>query len=411
MTADLALRGRALMGGTVVPDAVVVVRGDRIDRAGPASDVLPGLEEATRASLRTLPDGAVLLPGLVDLHCHGAAGHDHGAADEAGSRLAADHHLRAGTTSALASVVSGSRAATGAAIAALRPLVADEVVTGVHLEGPYLSVARCGAQDPRVLRDPDPGELADWLAAADGAVATMTIAPERPGALDAGTALRSAGAVPAVGHTDADEPTTTRFFRAMAADGRPALVTHLFNGMRPWHHRDSGPVAAALAAAARSEAVVELVADGVHLDDGTVRTLFDLVGPGRIALVTDAMAATGMADGGYRIGELDVVVAAGVARLAPATPGAAPGSIAGGTSRLLDVVRRLVVGAGLPLADVVTAATATPAGVLSRGAEIGALAPGCRADLLVASAELRPLTVVRAGRFVRQPLPDTGGAS
>jgi N-acetylglucosamine-6-phosphate deacetylase len=411
VNADLALRGRAVLGGAVVPDAVVLARGGRIGSAGPASDVLPGLDDATRASVRALPDGAVLLPGLVDLHCHGAAGHDHGAADEGGSRRAADHHLRHGTTSALASVVSGSRTDTGAAIAALRPLVADEVVAGVHLEGPYLSVARCGAQDPRVLRDPDPRELAGWLAAADGAVATMTLAPERPGAVDAGYALRAAGAVPAVGHTDADEPTTTRFCRAMADGGTPVLVTHLFNGMRPWHHRDPGPVAAALAAAARGEAVVELVADGVHLDDGTVRTLFDLLGPGRIALVTDAMAATGMADGAYRIGALDVVVSAGVARLAPTTPGAAPGSIAGGTSCLLDVVRRLVVGAGLPLADVVTAATATPAGVLSRATEMGTITPGCRADLLVVSPELEPLAVVRAGRVVGQPLPHTGGAA
>src|SRR5215218_10626777 len=197
----------------------------------------------------------------------------------------------------------------------------------------------------------------------------------------------------------------------MAAAGTPVLVTHLFNGMRPWHHRDPGPVAAALAAAARGEAVVELVADGVHLDDGTVRTLFDLLGPGRIALVTDAMAATGMADGGYRIGELDVVVSAGVARLAPATPGAAPGSIAGGTSCLLDLVRRLVVGAGLPLEDVVTTATSTPAGVLSQGAEIGTLAAGCRADLLIASPGLEALGVGRAGRFVGPPVPDSGGGA
>jgi N-acetylglucosamine-6-phosphate deacetylase len=146
--------------------------------------------------------------------------------------------------------------------------------------------------------------------------------------------------------------------------------------------------------------VVELVADGVHLDDGTVRTVFDLVGPGRIALVTDAMAATGMPDGGYRLGALDVVVSAGVARLAPEGPGAAPGSIAGGTSRLLDLVRRLVLDVGLPLADVVVAAAATPAQVLGRGSELGTLADGHRADLLVAGPGLEPIAVLRAGRWV-----------
>jgi N-acetylglucosamine-6-phosphate deacetylase len=154
---------------------------------------------------------------------------------------------------------------------------------------------------------------------------------------------------------------------------------------------------------------VELVADGVHLDDGTVRTLFDLLGPSRIALVTDAMAATGMADGSYRIGALDVVVDGGVARLAPTGPGGPPGSIAGGTLRLLDVVRRLVLEAGLPLADVVTAATATPAGVLWRDGEVGSLRAGCRADLVVAGPGLEPLAVLRAGRWVGATWPDDGG--
>jgi N-acetylglucosamine-6-phosphate deacetylase len=400
MTADLVLRGAAVLDTALVGDAVIVVRSGRIDRAGPASDVLPGLDDDGRARLRRIPDGAVLLPGLVDLHCHGGVGSDYAEADPDGARSAAAHHLRHGTTSTLASVVSGTRTATTAAVKALRPLVAEGVLAGVHLEGPYLSQARRGAQNPAVLRDPDPDELAEWLAAGDGAVASMTVAPERPGSAAAAAALRAAGAVPAAGHTDADEAATTAFLRAAAAGGRPALVTHLFNGMRPWHHRDAGPVAAALAAAARGDAVVELIADGVHVDDGTVRTVFDLVGPERIALVTDAMAATGMSDGGYRLGGLDVVVRDGVARLAPTGPGEPPGSIAGGTLRLLDVVRRLVLDAGLPLPDVVTAASATPAGLLGRGADLGALRAGCRADLVVAGSRLEPLAVLQAGRWV-----------
>jgi N-acetylglucosamine-6-phosphate deacetylase len=346
----------------------------------------------------------MLLPGLVDLHCHGAVGHDYADAAPDGVRSAAAHHLRHGTTSSLASVVSGGRDATAAAIATLWPLVEAGVLAGVHLEGPYLSAARCGAQDPRVLRDPDLPELAGWLSAGGGTVSAVTLAPERPGALEAAAAVRAAGGVPSVGHTDADEPTTTGFLRAAAAGG-PVLVTHLFNGMRPWHHRDAGPVAAALAAAARGEAVVELIADGVHLDDATVRTVFDLVGPGRVALVTDAMAATGQADGRYRLGSLDVLVREGVARLAPVTPGGPPGSIAGGTLRLLDVVRRLVLDVGLPLADVVTAASSTPAGVLSQEnppgpRAVGSLRPGCRADLVVTGPAFEPLAVMAAGRWV-----------
>ncbi|HKG52602.1 MAG TPA: amidohydrolase family protein [Actinomycetales bacterium] len=398
----VVLRGPAVLRDTLVTDALVVVSGDRIERSGPASDVLPELDAGTRAAAQPLPEGAVLLPGLVDLHCHGAVGHDYADADQDGARAAAAHHLWHGTTSSLASVVSGSRDATTAAIAALRPLVEDGVLTGLHLEGPYLSAARCGAQDPRVLRDPDLDELAGWLAAAGGAVTSLTLAPERPGALEAAAAVRAAGAVPAVGHTDADEPTTSRFLRQAAGDG-PVLVTHLFNGMRPWHHRDAGPVAAALAAAARGEAVVELIADGVHLDDATVRTVFDLVGPRHVALVTDAMAATGSADGRYRLGSLDVLVSGGVARLAPTTPDGPPGSIAGGTTRLLDVVRRLVLDVGLPLVDVVTAASGTPAAVLSQrrpSPSVGSLHAGSRADLLVAGPGFEPLAVMSAGHWV-----------
>ena len=397
---SVGLRARAVIGAALVPDAVVVVTEGLFSHAGPASDVLPGLDAATRASVRPLPEGSVLLPGLVDLHCHGAVGNDYADAAPEGARSAVEHHLGQGTTSGLASVVSGSRERTAAANATLRPLVCEGLLSGVHLEGPYLSTRRCGAQDPRVLRPPDLEELGGWLSAADGTVATVTLAPELPGAREAASLVRAAGGVPAMGHTDADSQTAAAFLRAQ--DG-PVLVTHLFNGMRPWHHRAAGPVAAALAAAARGEAVVELIADGVHLDDATVRTVFDLVGPERIALVTDAMAATGQQDGRYRLGTLDVLVREGVARLAPSTPGGPEGSIAGGTSRLLDVVRRLVLDVGLPLVDVVTAASATPAGVLHSppGAPpVGSLLVGARADLVVAGSGLEPLAVLSAGRWV-----------
>lgn len=189
--------------------------------------------------------------------------------------------------------------------------------------------------------------------------------------------------------------------RAAGGTGEPGLssratATHLFNGMRPLHHRDPGPVAACLAAAARGDLVVELVADGVHLADGTVRAVFELVGPGSVLLVTDAMAAAGMADGDYQLGPMAVRVGGGVARLI--SPDGSSGSIAGGTAHLLDVVRA-VVGAGVDLVSAVRAATLTPATVLARE-DIGALVVGRRADVLVTDGDLRPLAVHRAGRPV-----------
>jgi N-acetylglucosamine-6-phosphate deacetylase len=230
----------------------------------------------------------------------------------------------------------------------------------------------------------------------------MTVAPEISGVAGPGgviEALAAAGAVPSLGHTDAAAPVVDRAVRdARAALARPGArsarptATHLFNGMRPLHHRDPGPVAACLAAAARGELVVELIADGTHLDLGTVSAVFDLVGPDAIALVTDAMAAAGMADGTYDLGPMRVRVTGGVARLADGD------AIAGGTGHLLDVVRATVA-AGVPLAAAVRAASRTPARVLGRD-DVGALEPGRRADVVVVDAALTPLGVLRAGEWV-----------
>jgi N-acetylglucosamine-6-phosphate deacetylase len=166
--------------------------------------------------------------------------------------------------------------------------------------------------------------------------------------------------------------------------------------MRPLHHRDPGPVAACLAAAARGELVVELVADGTHLADATVRTVFDLVGPDAILLVTDAMAAAGLGDGDYRLGPMDVRVADGVARIVE--PDGSAGSIAGGVAHLLDVVR-CTVGAGVPLVDAVRAASRTPADALGLR-DVGRLEAGHRADLVVVDDGLRPRRVMRLGAWV-----------
>jgi N-acetylglucosamine-6-phosphate deacetylase len=279
-----------------------------------------------------------------------------------------------------------------AVVTAAARCVADGEAVAIHLEGPFLSPGQCGAQDPRHLRAPDIGLARELVEAGDGHVRTMTLAPELPGAVELVALLGSLGVVPAVGHTQADYAAVT----AALAGPEPALVTHLFNGMPPMHHRSPGPVAASLAAAARGDARVELVADGVHLADGTVRTVFELVGPTAIALVTDAMAAAGMPDGDYRLGPQDVTVSGGVARLR----GPGEQSIAGGTSRLLDVVRRCVQHAGVALADAVTAASSTPAAVLGLSGEVGGLAPGLRADLLVVDDDLHLQRVMRSGRWV-----------
>lgn len=398
------LRGRVVTPAGVLDDGVVVVQGPALAWVGPAAQA--------PHPWRDLPDptDATLLPGLVDLHCHGGGGASFPDAQDADEvRTAADEHLRHGTTSLVASLVTAPPDVLLSRTALLADAADAGVLAGIHLEGPFLSEVRCGAQNPGDMLAGDPALVAEIARAARGHLVTMTFAPEVEGSADVVAALVEAGAVPSVGHTDAsaeqvdvavDHGFDLLATRPTARSGR-LTATHLFNGMRPVHHRDPGPITACLAAAARGELVAELVADGTHLAPATVRAVLDLVGPGAVALVTDAMAAAGMADGDYQLGPMAVRVADGVARIVPeASDGEAPGegAIAGGTAHLLDVVRA-VVEAGVALEDAVLAAATTPADVLGRH-DLGALVAGRRADVVVTDEDLRPRRVMRAGEWV-----------
>jgi N-acetylglucosamine-6-phosphate deacetylase len=176
------------------------------------------------------------------------------------------------------------------------------------------------------------------------------------------------------------------------------IATHLFNGMDPWHHRNPGAVAALLRSAAHGEVTLELIADGTHLSDDSMRTVLDLVGPGQVAFVSDAMAAAGVGDGAYVLGDLSVVVERGVARLTHNPDGTSPGSIAGGTSHVADIVARAVA-AGVPLPYAARCGGRTPARALGL-TDRGVLAAGARADLLLVGEDARPARVMRAGRWL-----------
>ncbi|BBG00634.1 MULTISPECIES: N-acetylglucosamine-6-phosphate deacetylase [Pseudonocardia] len=392
--AERLLRGTVVTDGRTLPDTVVAITGDRIVSVGPAGawDGPPGLLPP--------PSDRLLLPGLVDVHCHGAAGHGFPDASAEGVAAAVAHHREHGTTTMLASLVSAPAATLADRLELLGPLVGAGELAGIHLEGPFLAVARCGAHDPTAIVPGDPVLLEKLLATAGGTVVSMTLAPETPQYSQLLAVLAEYGALPSIGHTDADARSTAVAIER--AGGAPISATHLFNAMPPVHHRAPGPVTACLAAAARGELIVELIADGVHLSPDTVSAVFDLVGPDRIALVTDAMAAAGMPDGRYRLGAMDVRVTDRVARLAApdaATSGAAR-PIAGGTARMIDVLRSTVTQSRVPLATAVPAATRTPARLLGLGHEIGSLAPGYRADVLVTDAGLRPIQVLRRGASV-----------
>ncbi|MFC8503669.1 N-acetylglucosamine-6-phosphate deacetylase [Pedococcus sp. NPDC057267] len=387
------LTGRTVLPDRVVADGAVVVDGGTIAYAGERAGV------PARWAQAPTPPGweptGTILPGLVDVHCHGGDGGEFGTDADAATRAVARHH-RAGSTSVVGSLVSAPQDVLLAGIATLVPLAESGDLAGIHLEGPFLSVDRCGAQDPDALTDPDAAFVEQVAAAAGPWFAHMTYAPERDGADELPAHLAAAGALAAVGHTAAPwEVAATALERVRSAGargGRP-LVTHVFNGMPPLHHRTPGPVAAALAAAARGEAVVEVIADGVHLAAGTVRMVFDTVGASNIALVSDSMSAGGLSDGEYTLGGQAVRVVGREARLVK------DGSLAGGVSTLLEQVRWCVRELGIGLLDAVTAASRTPAAALSLE-RVGALAARQHADLLVVDGDLSLLRVLRRGSWL-----------
>lgn len=314
-------------------------------------------------------EGPVLVPGLVDAHCHGGGGASFpDDTDRESIERAAHTHLSGGTVYLVASLVS--MADPLPAITALAEACDDGILMGIHLEGPYVSPHKAGAQNPAVIREPDMDELRSWLEAGRGWIKTMTIAPETPGAVDAARMLLEHGAKPSWGHTNTDSATTARVIEetdAIAEElgvARPAqTATHLFNAMPSLHHREPGPIRELVAGAARGSVAVELVGDGVHVHPKLVGDVLAMLNgddsgeaPGAL-LVTDAMAGAGMPDGDYRLGSLDVTITGGVATLTGTS------TIAGGTARLGDEIRVLSK-AGLPLAHLVRAACAAPAHAL-----------------------------------------------
>ncbi|MFE7406819.1 N-acetylglucosamine-6-phosphate deacetylase [Isoptericola sp. NPDC057559] len=375
----VVLRGRVVTPHDVVDDGAVVVADGVVRWVGPAAAAEhadPAVAAAVAAAPAPDPE-TVLLPGLVDLHDHGGGGvgfPDAASAQEA--MVAVLEHRRHGTTTMLASLVTAGRDALLAQAAMLAGLAEAGEIAGIHAEGPFLSHERRGAQSPDDLVPGDTGLVRDLVEAARGHLRTMTVAPEVDGVTGPGgvaEALVEGGVVPSLGHTDATTEQAEALVAQVAAGlaalaaadeapEREMTATHLFNGMRPLHHRAPGPIAACLAAAARGDLVVELVADGVHLAPATVRSVVETVGADQVVLVTDAMAAAGMADGSYELGPMAVTVRDGVARLAdPESPEG--GSIAGGTAHLVDVVRSTVA-AGVPLVDAVRSASWVPARVL-----------------------------------------------
>lgn len=358
----------------------------------------PGWVETSGPVIRTVGEGeppgtphhdlgdAVLAPGFVDMHAHGGGGASF-MDGPAAARTALATHRAHGTTTMVASLVTDTIDRLADVCASLAPLAAAGEIAGIHLEGPWLSGQHCGAHDPALLRDPDLADVDRLLQAADGHVVMVTLAPERPGGIDAVRHLTAAGVAAAIGHSDA---TYAQAREALLAGAR--VATHLYNAMRPLHHREPGIAGAAIS---DGDVYVETIADGIHLHPAVVRQVL-ATAERRAVLVTDAMAAAGAPDGRYRLGPLDVDVVDGVARLVEG------GAIAGSTLTLDAAVRYAVTEAGVPVADAVRAATLAPARVL-RLDDRGRIKPGCRADLVALGPDLHVRAVLDAGEWVVAP--------
>lgn len=382
---DVIHSARLVSGGDVVPEAWVRFDGDRVAARGVGDgwrDGLPRDGAADGGVTVTDAAGRWLVPGFIDLHCHGGGGAAADDGEDAIRTVLATHRAHGTTRSVVSLVTAGIDELEGRLGAIARVAASDPLVLGSHLEGPFLDHDFRGAHDPARLRRADAASVDRLLDAAAGTLRQITIAPEHDGAGEATARFVDAGVAVAVGHTGADFATALAAFEAGAS-----ILTHAFNGMRGIHHRAPGPVVAAMHA---DHVTLEVINDGVHVHPDVVRLAF-AGAAGRVALVTDAMAATGSADGRYVLGSLEVDVVDGIARLAEG------GAIAGSTLTQDAALRRAVLECGIGLADAVTALTETPAAAVGRAHDLGRLDAGYAADAVLLDDDLAVTAVWGAG--------------
>lgn len=398
-------------GGTLVEpfeppvaDGAVLIEGGEVAFSGPRRE----LPARARGLPRLDAAGGYIVPGFVDIHVHGGGGADTMDASPDGLRAMTRAHASAGTTALLCTTVTAPQeallAAERAVVEAARrqrawwasggPGGGGEAwgarIAGIHLEGPYLNPERKGAQNPDYMRDPRLDELQALLDASrlDGQplLRLMTIAPEREGALEAIRWLVGRGVAVALGHSAVDGERLEAAIRAGATQ-----VTHLFNGMPPFHHRTPGLAGAALA---DDRLVAQLIADGVHIHPTALKVAYRARGARGLALVTDALAPMGLGEGRFRLGEYEVEVRGGACRMLDST-------LAGSIQGLGDLVRRMATEVGAPLPDAVAMASRVPADAVGLGGRAGTLRPGAWGDAVVLDPRsLQVRATVVGGRVV-----------
>jgi len=371
---------------TIERGAVCIER-ERIAWVGPADAVRPPEDAQTIDAA-----GRWLVPGFIELQLNGAFGDDF-TADPTSIWRVADRLPRYGVTGFLPTIVTAplEKIALARQVVVAGPPAGfrGAAALGLHIEGPFLNPHKKGAHNPAYLRPADPALVADWSPATG--VRLVTLAPELPAGLETIRQLAAQGVVVSAGHSLA---TCAQAENAFAAGLR--YGTHLFNAMPPLLHREPGLVGALLAAADR---VVGLIADGIHVHPALIRIVWAAKGPAGLSLVSDAMAALGMAPGRYRLNDLEVIVSEKDARLAD-------GTLAGSVLSLDQAVRNLIAFTGCRLAEALATVTTTPADLLGIAGERGRIRPGLIADLVLLDADLRvAATIVRGELYSGGMIP------
>jgi len=348
-----------------VPNAAVVVENGKIQ------EILQDVPVAGDFTKYEYVDG-IISPGFIDVHIHGANGHDTMDGTYEALNAISSYLASTGTTGFLATTVTSKHADLLHAIQAVKKAkergTEGAAILGMHLEGPYINIAKKGAQNGEFVRKPDPNELQSYIALLGEDFKLITLAPELDEGFQTIALAKNAGAVVSAGHSCCSYETALAAF-----DAGVTHATHLFNGMEPLHHREPGLVGAVLADPRVS---AELIVDNIHVHAGAIRVVMAAKGLEKIILITDCMRAGNLPDGFYDLGGLNVSVKNGIARTES-------GSLAGSTLRMIDAVKNMVQLCGVPLADAVHLASRNPAQIIGLGDKKGTLEVGKDADIIV----------------------------
>lgn len=382
--------GKIITSNKIINGGAVLITGDTITDVSESDIEFEGAIEINA-------NGKYISPGFIDIHVHGGGGHDFMDGTEAAFLKIAETHARYGTTSMLATTLSASKEEILQTLAvfedASRSNINGAQFLGIHLEGPYLSMNQCGAQDPKYIRDPNPEEYKEILSRSSS-IKRWSAAPELKGAFEFAHYIKSKGVLPALAHTDAIYEEA-----AAAFENGYTLATHLYSAMSGVTKRNAYRYAGVVEAAYLiDEMDVEIIADGIHLPAPLLKLVYKIKGADRTALITDAMRCAAMPEGESILGSLHnglkVIVENGVAKLPDRR------SFAGSVATADRLVRNMVNMAGIPLNDAVKMITATPARIINVSDKKGTLAKGKDADIVIFDNNINIETTIVKGRII-----------